>query len=457
MTLLQLTHFEELMHWEDHPAYPCSVFVRVRFTGQLQQSKVKAAIDAILQRHPLLQAKIERRGRRWFWVPSKDQPNLVWTEVDDSLSDNLPHATNIDLREEIGLRLFVLSGTQASDLIFQFHHSCCDGAGFLAFLHDWLCFYSQQCGAQPDEWKAAKIDPQLLVDRAKYGLTWWKLLKLLPRQLVGLQGVAQFLGRSPQPLLPHVAYPKELKPPANYPTVVTHTFSTDETIRLRQLAQIQNVTTNDLLARNLFLAIFRWRREQGQEVPDAWLRMMVPVDMRNAADREMPATNIVSSVFLDRRSKDAKEPEKLLASIHEEMQLIKRNQLGFTFLFSLGLFDWLPGGIRKSVKTDRCTISFIFTNVGKLFVRSPLPRHEGKLIAGDVIFEGMQALVPLRPYNCAAFCAHQYAGRLAMDLHYDSGVLTSDQARRILELFAEQSSSFDNSTTPLKEIPEPIR
>jgi len=453
MTPLQLTHFEELMYWENHPAYPCNVFVRARFSGKLHRGDVETALLLALGRHPLLRSKIERRGRRWFWVLSEEKPELTWTDLPHGPGDDFPSSTHINLQEEIGLRVCVHSGTQTSDMTLQFHHSCCDGAGFLAFLQDWLVFYARQRGAELDESRLPNYDPRRLSNRARYGLTWWKLLKLLPRQLIGLQGVKQFMARAPQPLHPHSAHPTGQSPPAQYPSGARHVFTVDETIRFRQIAQLQNVTTNDLLARNLFLAIFQWRQEQGLGIDHEWLRMMVPMDLRTAADREMPAANIVSSVFLDRRSIDSMDSEQLLASIHDEMQLIKRNQLGLTFLFSLRLFDWLPGGIRKSVKTDRCTISFIFTNVGKALARTPLPKRSGRLLAGDVMLEGLQALVPLRPYNCAAFCVHQYAGKLVMDLHYDSGVLASDHARRIIENFVAQSLAMNVNSS----VAEPIR
>jgi hypothetical protein len=283
------------------------------------------------------------------------------------------------------------------------------------------------------------FDSSRLAERGRYGLNWWKLLRMLPRQLIGLQGAKQFMQRKPTPLAPHTARPAHEEPPIHFPSAASYVFSVDETIRLRQTAQSRNVMTNEMLARNLFLAIFCWQRLRGCIDECNWLRMMVPVDLRSVEDRMLPAANVVSSIFLDRRGEDAADPETLLESIHKEMELIKRNQLGFTMLFSLRLFQWLPGGIRKSVRTDRCTVSCIFTNLGKIFVRTPLPKRGGRLVAGDVTLDSLQLLVPLRPYNCAAFCVHQYAGKLVVDLHFDPDVLTREDAAHILEIFANQS------------------
>jgi hypothetical protein len=224
--------------------------------------------------------------------------------------------------------------------------------------------------------------------------------------------------------------------PTEFPAAERHEFTVEETVQLRQAALRRSVSLNDLLARDLFLALMHWRREQQLSDQD-WLRMMVPMNLRSSKDYKLPAANFVGLVFLDRRGVDSEDPDQLLASIHDEMALIKRNQLGLTFLFSLLVARWLPGGLRKQVHADRCTMSCVFTNVGKLLAYSPLPRRDGQLVVGDVQFESFQALVPVRPYNCTTFTAHQYARRLVLDLHYDPGVLTPSQARRIMELVAD--------------------
>ena len=96
----------------------------------------------------------------------------------------------------------------------------------------------------------------------------------------------------------------------------------------------------------------------------SWLRMMIPMNLRTTDDRLMPAANMVSSVFLDRRGPDFADPDRLLRGIHEEMDLIKRLHLGFTFIFSTAICRRFLGGLEKKVRADKCTISCIFTNVG---------------------------------------------------------------------------------------------
>ena len=152
----------------------------------------------------------------------------------------------------------------------------------------------------------------------------------------------------------------------------------------------------------------------------------------------MPAANMVSSVFLDRRGPDFDDPEALLRGIHEEMNLIKRLRLGFTFIFSTAICRRLPGGLEKRIRADKCTISCILTNVGAPFAHIPLDRRGECVIAGNVTLEDLQIAVPVRPYSCVTFAVALYARRLGVTLHYDPRPLSADQATDLLETYVRQ-------------------
>jgi hypothetical protein len=430
-----LTPFEEFLLWEDRRSYPWSVFLKLRFHGRLDRGTLELALTRALDRHPLLRSKIEiRRGRR-VWVAGEPTPPVCWHEIPGIPRDDFPRAPQMDLTVESGLRVHVFAGPDQSDVVLQVHHACCDGAGLDSFMNDLLILYAslRESGAAP--WPLPAYDPQRLADRGRYGLTWLKLLGLLPRQLVGLQGAAQFLLRKPTPITPHIARPDHDEPPPGYPAGVHYRCTIEETTQLRVIARQQEATTNDVLARDLFLTLIQCRREWECDNKRDWLRMMVPMNLRSLDDRGLPAANVVSCVFLDRRDEDASDPARLLRSIHDEMQLIKRNRLGLTFLFSLRFCQWLPGGLKKAARNDKCTISCTFTNVGKMLQQSPLPVRDGNRLVGDLVLDDIQAIVPVRPYSCATFCTLQYAGRQAFDLHYDPGVVRADQAQRMMDLF----------------------
>lgn len=433
---LPLTPFEELMLYQDSSAYPCTCFIRLRFEGRLAQPAFEAAARGALGRHPLLAARVDQSRRRPCWIlDAEPAPEIVWREGD--VDDQYSPTRYLDLGEA-RLRLWVTRSSSASELLVQFHHACCDGLGIFQFIQDLLVLYARECGVSLPDKALPTLQPQRLAERGTFGLSTWKLFKMLPRQAVGLAGVRQFLSRKPVPTIPHERRDAGEPTAEPYPAACGQQLDAPTVDGLRGVAKKLQVTTNDLLARDLFLALQQYRTRREMADDDAWLRMMIPMSLRSAADRYTPAANIVSSVFLDRRGVDCADAQQLLASIRDEMEVIKRNRLGFTFVFSLHVHRWLPGGIRNAARGDRCNTSAVFTNLGKLFSRTSLPREGSELVCGDVRLIDVQILAPLTPYTCTAFSAGWYADRLSLALHYDPRVLGAADGRELLELFAAQ-------------------
>jgi NRPS condensation-like uncharacterized protein len=435
---LPLTTMEEFLYWEDRPAYPWSCFARLRFSGCLDRTAFEAAVRVVLDRHPLLTAKVAtgRRGRlRWASVENP-APIVKW---ESGLSNGgYPPATRLDLCEEIGIRFHVRTNSADSELIIQFHHVCCDGAGIAVVIRDLLVAYAMAFGSVPERTRLAALDPGRLAERGRFGLTARKLLRMVPDQLVGLRGARQFLSRRPAPVIPHRACPDDAPLPNNYPATVHRLLDRQSTAALRPAAMRLGVSTNDLLTRDLFLALAEWRSRQKIDDDGSWLRMMIPMNLRKTEDRLMPAANMVSSVFLDRRGPDFADADRLLHGIHEEMELIKRLQLGYTFIFSTALCRRFFGGLKKKVRADKCTISCIFTNLGNPFAHVPLPRNEECYAVGNATLENIDIVAPMRPYSCVTIAASLYAHKLNLTLHYDPRPLTEQQAAELMEIFVRR-------------------
>jgi len=434
---MPLTTIEEFLLWEDRPAYPWSCFVRLHFSGRIDERALEAAVRTIMPRHPLLCSRLVSQGRRMYWE-AVDDPMPEITCIEGPTGGSFPRTRNQDLRQEIGIKLFVVRDEASSDLTLQIHHACADGAGMFVFANDLLIAYARQMGVKSRRLQLPEFDPARLAQRGSYGLSLWKLVKMLPRQMVGLAGVRQFLSRSPVAVLPHDVLPCDDPPPAHYPATRTHTFSAEETARLRQAAKQTGSTVKDLLIRDVFLTLGTWRAENDVEDDEAWLRMMVPFNLRTNSDRSLSAANIVSSVFLDRRGQDFEQPKALLESVQDEMNLIKDNKLGYTFILSLKVFSLLPNGLKNNARQDRCSSSCIFTNMGRPLIRCPLPREEGRLAAGNVRLERIDGTAPLRPYNCVTFNASEYARRLTFILHYDARIISDAQADDLMATFVSR-------------------
>ena len=132
--------------------------------------------------------------------------------------------------------------------------------------------------------------------------------------------------------------------------------------------------------------------------------MMIPINMRDASHRSLPAMNYMSSVFLDRRGGEADSDAQLLHGIHGEMQIIKKHDLRYAFLFILWLMQWISGALKRSVNQDTCKTSAIFSNLDKVFGRCKLPRMGGRLPVGDLELIEINGLPPVRLHSLPNLC-----------------------------------------------------
>jgi hypothetical protein len=158
--------------------------------------------------------------------------------------------------------------------------------------------------------------------------------------------------------------------------------------------------------------------------------------------RRQTACNIVSCVFLDRVPTQIRDREPLLQSVHDELQLIKKNRLAFLFVFSIWLKKTLtlPWANASGKLPNRCQTSVVFSNLGRVF-------SDGRaatrcLVAGDATLESVAILAPLNPWMMAAFIATQYAGELQLTLRYDSRWISELQARELVDHCQEQLQQF---------------
>ena len=357
------------------------------------------------------------------------------------LNNGLPiHRMNIRLRCTWILsklrehRIWLVDQKSGSDLVVQMHHACTDALGMCQFIDDLLISYAENVGELSKDVELRRLDNQRLPLRNQFGLVTGKILRMLPRQTLGLHIVGKFFVRKAVPLglLPR---DQALHQPVVFPAPCTFNFDCQVTSRILSEARRRNVTVNDLLARDLFLAIHDWRTQQGVKSQNEWLRFFVPINQRTADDECLSAANIMGAVFLERNRRQLTNPESLLRSIQTEMQIHKRSQHGFLFIAAHALMQRIPGLRNQVIGQDKCVSSCVFSNLGVILGRTPLPRHDGKLAIGDIVLEEVNFIALSRPLTAAAFCVHTYAGRLTVDLHFDQRSISKAQANELLHTF----------------------
>ncbi len=255
---------------------------------------------------------------------------------------------------------------------------------------------------------------------------------------MALSRVCRFLFHRPDPLIPCQVQETDGMTSPDYPATLSRRLEESETADLVAAAKTLGVTINDLLAGDLFCSLARWRQDYAPDRQDAWLRVCVPVSLRSPAHDRLPAANLVSMVFLDRRGRDATDAGPLLSWVHGQMQRTKRFGLAPVFVHSVGLLQRVPGGLEWACQASRCRSTAVLTNLGVLFQGTPWSGGRRGVVADSLVLEDVDSFAPLRPLTYAAFCASTYERRLGLTLHYDSRVLATGQAVELIDGFADR-------------------
>jgi NRPS condensation-like uncharacterized protein len=425
---------------KDSEAYPCDIWVRMRLTGEFDQSLFQECWREMLGMHPLLKCRLERKATGHRWIESQQLPAIEWivaspTETNTSFNEPIwPEPKEFDPYGGCLTFPFVVDYRNGSyDFFLQIHHVVCDGLGILDALEDLWTLYDRAVNGTVHKRldRFCEVDcQQRLVSRNRFGLNVTKLVRLIPKQIVGLQGVRQFLMRAPVPLVSH-------EMPKSVPTRVS-SMETDlsETLfeSIRTFAKQHAVTVNECLAAAIFDGVAAFRRERKQGQVNEWIRMMVPMDMRTSDDKKnLTACNVVSSVFLDRQPKQISDFVGNLKSVNKEMNLIKENKLAFMFLFSIWLRRLTRFGRHGSAVVKRCETTVVFTNLGRVFPRTKLTKQTQGLQSGKVLLTEFSILAPLNPLTVLAISFCEFASVPKLQIRYCNRVLTTDDAKSIMK------------------------
>ena len=76
--------------------------------------------------------------------------------------------------------------------------------------------------------------------------------------------------------------------------------------------------------------------------------------------------------------------------------------------------------------------------LGRVLARTPLPRQDGRLVAGNVVLERVGGVPPVRPLTRAAIVVLEYAGEISISLRCDPHLFTPGDTRALLEIYVSQ-------------------
>lgn len=452
---LPLTPFEYYYLSDDRPAYPTTYPVDMRLSGELEREPFLLAVRQALERHPLLNACIDDSGPMPQWVPSPELPSVNW--ADESVPITHPDGEYIDLRTRPGLRVFVRTRPGGAQALFQFHHACCDGLASFRFGEDVFICYRRIVGGADAEPTLPPIDVELLKRRNVFALTE-NYRPSLP-EVVRDQWITArvwsnvMLNRAAALAVPKVESNGNghtsrhhdllggshghgaLQPILQFQTA---SITSDQSRELRRVARSQGASLNDLLLRDLFLAMRRWNGRH-QVSSQGTYRVNVPVNLRDRTDRTMPATNRLSFAFVSKSERQCRDRSRLLATIRQDTHQIKDHKLGFYFYGGLALAHGMPSMVPWALHRKFPFATMVLSNLGRVYSRSALPGgRSGKLTSGNVVLDRLTGVPPLRPLTRAGIAIVDYGGESTINLRCDPHLYSTADARALLDLYVDQ-------------------
>jgi hypothetical protein len=183
----------------------------------------------------------------------------------------------------------------------------------------------------------------------------------------------------------------------------------------------------------------RWQKAGGRMQRRRRLRILMPQNLRDAADAHMPATNAMSYAFITRRANRCDAPEALLRSISKETAAIKRGKLSVYFLGAIAAVQAL-GALPWLLKRPLCFSTAVLSNFGdctRHFV-ARFPVASGGLVVGNLVFRGLTGGPPVRPLTRASFGVFSSGNALTLSLRCDPLDYSLSDAQRLLSEFVAQ-------------------
>ena len=412
---------------DDRREYPMAFVIGYEFSGQIDRQAWEQAYQQALDRHPLLNASLNRRQE---WVAATHRRPIAWVEEADNLLDEAEEF--LDLKVGPGLRVWMQPRGDRLRWIIQFHHACCDGIGAMKFQGDWLACYHAIVRQQPPE--LLTLDPTLLKSRQRprwkvpsgVTVTFWQAVRSQVSEFY------QYYIKQTQPVSKN-----RTSLPQTFPGIEYTVFSKEQTDRLINAAESQGVQLNDLLLRDLFVTLQQWSqlKPAGRK---CW-SVNMPTSLRDRTDQRMPCANVIGYAFLDAKPEECEQPDELLRVLSLRTAEIRRWNLGQLSLDGLIAMSKIPFCLRLMSSPRMCHASAVMSNLGdptRRFYKKH-PRLNGKLVYGELTLEHFFGIPPLRPLTQVVILLSSCNGQLTMSLRTDSRWFRPDETSQFLSRLQE--------------------
>jgi hypothetical protein len=408
------------------PGYPMCFFLECIVEGDLDEQRIREAVDRAARRHPRFRSRVGWRGGRPHWLSPDVQPSLVCQPDVAAIDPWRP----VDLERESGLRIVVRSlGPQLHGVTMVVHHAVCDGIAACEFMGDLWAVYA---GIEPRDFSRPAMPgsdaseppagsaPSPASDPFGEVLTF---SRFFPVTLAGARSTAAVPNQSAEP--PYAS------------------IELDEafTAQLRAAAAARKATVNDLIVAAVMRAALQWNERAGKR--RGGVRVTMPVSTRAPRQRE-PARNEISYAFLDRSREACRDPESLVGSLAAASRWILASGAVAGFLWAVGVLARIPLLLKAVTRLPICLSTVIVSNLGDVSrrMRAGVPKIDGRDASGGLVIRGFRGVPPLRPRTRASVAVLPYAGSTTISCLCSAGADSRAAGSEFLALIRRELESL---------------
>jgi NRPS condensation-like uncharacterized protein len=363
-TPIPLTLFEKYFLFDTTKDFPMHCDGVLHFTGTLHRERFVQAVEKCLKSQPLFARKIVKRKGQYYWTAVDSAACNVVRFIDSPIDINSDEwDAPIDLFQRNGLELSVFTCENKIKIYYRMPHLCTDASGFWRFLNDVFAVYEGNQNCLPQD---RQVIPERIFDRDKFppvelpapttsfqllGSTVKEVIKWLLEKPFSLTGSSRFL----QSRTKKKFFRK------------TFCISSETLTKIRQFTHRNGYKLNDILLTAFYNILPKYSSKTGNSC-----RIMLPVNMRWKGSETIPASNIISYVFLSRTRKECSAAtsqnggNELLQFVHDAIKFIKDWHIGFMFLDGVKFFNRIPFGLRLMTRNKKCLAAIVFSNIGSV-------------------------------------------------------------------------------------------
>jgi hypothetical protein len=401
----------------------CALFV---FDSRLDLGRLEAAIHAALARHPLLNCRLRKRGRRYFWQASSDElPIQLRVHELDSDEAELVHQHLLDrvwsepLALEVSrpIRFHLTQTPLRTYLQIVSPHTITDAQAIVRIARDLAeCYSALEAGRQPDQTPLEVQDraaDQIVLGRiSRWARLWhffhalWLILLDVLRPDVGLD-LAQERGGT------------DLRFIEFEPGFIDHLVGAAK----RQRTSVHAVFS---------LAILRAYQQSGPSRPERWLRALDQVSLRGYLGPEAAEVFDVLSIPYSLRMNPRWSDAEVVTNITTTLRTLRDGAI-FSEILRMRIYTTLAKLLPTSFLVDVVTGLVMKTN---LLTTNPGALRSEVHAFGSVPVCSFCTFPPLLPPSRVSILFFTYQRQLRTLLLYDRAALRDPE--QLLERLAGQ-------------------